>query len=297
VKAFSADRISLPLPAGHRFPAEKYIRLRQRIESSPEFAGIDLHFPEGASEAQLSLVHTPEYVGAVLSGTLTERQVRRIGLPWSPELAERSRRSVGGTIAACEAALVDGRAIHLGGGTHHAFPDYGAGYCVFNDVAVSVRCLQQQDLAARLLILDLDVHQGDGTAAIFAGDPSVFTCSLHGEGNFPFHKQTGDLDLAFPSGTRDAFYLETLERLLPEVLDTSRPDLVVYLAGADPFEGDTLGHLGLTKEGLRQRDRLVLEGCRARRLAVAIVLGGGYAYDIDDTVDIHLNTLRQALAT
>jgi acetoin utilization deacetylase AcuC-like enzyme len=297
VKAFSADRLILPLPAGHRFPAEKYVRLRQRIESSPEFAGVDLRVPEAASEAQLVLVHTPEYVGAVLSGTLTDRQVRRIGLPWSPELAERSRRSVGGTLAACEAALVDGRAIHLGGGTHHAFPDHGAGYCVFNDVAVAVRHLQQQDLAARILILDLDVHQGDGTAAIFAGDPSVYTCSLHGEGNFPFHKQIGDLDLPFPSGTQDALYLETLAGILPRVLDASRPDLVVYLAGADPFEEDTLGRLSLTKEGLRQRDRHVLEGCCSGGLPVAIVLGGGYARNIEDTVDIHVNTLRQALAT
>jgi len=296
VKAFSTDRLSLPLPAGHRFPAEKYVRLREVIESSPEFAEVELCFPEAASEAQLRLVHTPEYVAAVLSGTLTERQVRRIGLPWSPELVERSRRSVGGTLAACQAALIEGRAIHLGGGTHHAFPDHGAGYCVFNDVAVAVRHLRQQGLAARSLILDLDVHQGDGTAAIFAGDPSVYTCSLHGEGNFPFHKQIGDLDLAFPSGTQDALYLETLGRLLQEVLDASRPDLVVYLAGADPFEGDTLGRLSLTKDGLRQRDRWVLEGCRSRRLPVAIALGGGYARDIEDTVDIHLNTLRQALA-
>ncbi len=297
MKAFSADRLTLPLPAGHRFPAEKYVRLRERIESSPEFAGVELCFPEAASEAQLRLVHSPEYVAAVLAGTLTERQVRRIGLPWSPELAERSRRSVGGTLAACQAALIDGRAIHLGGGTHHAFPAYGAGYCVFNDVAVAVRHLRQQGLAARALILDLDVHQGDGTAAIFAGDPSVYTCSLHGEGNFPFHKQIGDLDFAFPNGTQDALYLETLGRLLPQVLEASRPDLVVYLAGADPFEGDTLGRLSLTKDGLRQRDRLVLEGCRTRRLPIAIALGGGYARDIEDTVDVHLNTLRQALAS
>ena len=296
MKAFAADRLSLPLPTGHRFPAEKYVRLRQRIESSPEFAGVDLRVPKAASEAHLGLVHTPEYVGAVLAGTLTERQVRRIGLPWSPKLVERARRSVGGTMAACEAALVEGRAIHLGGGTHHAFPDHGAGYCVFNDVAVAVRCLQQQGFVQRILILDLDVHQGDGTAAIFADDPSVYTCSLHGEGNFPFHKQVSDLDFAFPSGTRDAFYLETLGRLLPEMLDASRPDLLIYLAGADPFEGDTLGRLSLTKEGLRQRDRHVLDACRARGLAVAIVLGGGYARTIDDTVDIHLNTLRQALA-
>jgi acetoin utilization deacetylase AcuC-like enzyme len=296
VKAFASDRLPLPLPAGHRIPAGKYVRLRERIESSPEFADVELCVPEAATEVQLLLVHTPEYVAAILSGTLTQRQVRRIGLPWSPELVERSRRSVGGTMAACEAALIHGRAIHLGGGTHHAFPDYGAGYCVFNDVAVAVRHLQQQALASRILILDLDVHQGDGTAAIFAGDPSVYTCSLHGEGNFPFHKQAGNLDFAFPSGTQDSLYLGTLRRLLPEVLDASRPDLVVYLAGADPFEGDTLGRLSLTKDGLRQRDRLVLEGCRTRRVPVAIALGGGYARDIEDTVDIYLNTLRQPLA-
>lgn len=295
MKAFSADRLPLPLPPGHRFPAEKYSRLRRRIESSADLAVVDLRLPAPASESQLRLVHTPEYVDAVLAGTLTERQVRRIGLPWSPELVERSRRSVGGTIAACESALHDGRAIHLGGGTHHAFPDYGAGYCVFNDVAVAARFLQQQGLAARILILDLDVHQGDGTAAIFAGDPSVYTCSLHGEGNFPFHKQSSDLDLAFPGGTGDARYLESLSRILPQVLDASRPDLMVYLAGADPFEGDSLGRLSLTKDGLRRRDQLVLEGCRARGLAAAIVLGGGYARNMEDTVDIHLNTLRQAL--
>ncbi|MCJ7677862.1 MAG: histone deacetylase [Anaerolineales bacterium] len=294
MKAFTADSVSLPLPEGHRFPAEKYSRLRRRIESEGAFAAIDLCLPEPATEAQLALVHSPEYIQAFRGGTLSEREIRRIGLPWSLALVERSLRSVGGTMAACQAAALDGLAIHLGGGTHHAFPVHGAGYCVFNDCAVAARHLQAQQIVARILILDLDVHQGDGTAAIFAGDTTVYTCSLHSMSNFPFRKQTSDLDVALADGTGDEDYLQALQHALDIALPASRPDLVLYIAGADPYAGDTLGRLSISIDGLAERDRFVFDAMAAAGLPVAVVLGGGYARRIDDTVQIHVNTVARA---
>jgi acetoin utilization deacetylase AcuC-like enzyme len=253
--------------------------------------------PDAATDVELLRVHRPEYLKKVVSGTLTDREVRRIGLPWSPELVERSRRSVGGTIEACRGALTDGVAVSLSGGTHHAFPDHGAGYCIFNDVAVAVRAMQAEGRARRIVVVDCDVHQGDGTAAIFAGDSSVFTFSIHGAKNFPLHKERGDLDVELPDATGDADYLNALEVGLERSLALACADLAIYLAGADPYVGDTLGRLALSQEGLAARDRLVFDQCRAAGLPVAVVMGGGYAKNIQDTVAIQLETVRIAAQT
>lgn len=293
MKVYYCDHFTYPLPPGHRFPAGKYALLRQRVaaELTPP---CELLAPEAATDAQLLRVHAPEYLTRVTNGTLGDREVRRIGLPWSPALVERCRRSVGGSIAACRAALSDGVAVNLAGGTHHAFPDHGEGFCVFNDVAVAARAMQDQGRARRIAIIDCDVHQGNGTAAIFAGDPSVFTFSIHGAKNFPLRKERSDLDIELPDATEDAAYLELLEVGLERALALAVPDLALYIAGADPFEGDTLGRMALTKDGLAARDRLVLGECRRAGVPVAVVMGGGYARDIRDTVAIQWETVRIA---
>ena len=290
---FHCDRFSYPLPPGHRFPVAKYLLLREGVEAELT-PPCKLRVPDAATDEQLLRVHRLEYLEKVVSGALTDREVRRIGLPWSPELVERSRRSVGGTVAACRAALTDGVAVSLAGGTHHAFPDHGTGYCIFNDIAVATRAMQGEGLARRIVIVDCDVHQGDGTAAIFAGDSSVFTFSMHGAKNFPLHKERSDLDVALPDGTADADYLDALEIGLERSLALACADLVIYVAGADPFMGDTLGRLALSKAGLAARDRLVFDACRSAGLPVAAVMGGGYAKNIQDTVDIQLETVRIA---
>ncbi len=296
MKVFHCDQFTYPLPAGHRFPAAKYALLRERVtaELAPN---CELIVPDAASNSQLLRVHRPEYVATVECGTLTDREVRRIGLPWSPQLVERSWRSVGGTIAACRVALTDGVAVNLSGGTHHAFPDHGAGYCIFNDIAVAVRAMQAEGQARRIVVVDCDVHQGDGTAAIFAGDSDIFTFSIHGAKNFPLHKERSDLDVALPDGTSDADYLETLEIGLERSLALACADLAIYLAGADPYAGDTLGRLALSIEGLAARDRLVFDQCRGAGLPVAVVMGGGYARNVQDTVEIQLGTVRIAAET
>jgi acetoin utilization deacetylase AcuC-like enzyme len=293
MKILHCDQFAYPLPEGHRFPAIKYTLLRERVEAEL-VPPCELLVPDAASDEALLRVHHPEYLGKVICGTLTGREMRRIGLPWSPELVERSRRSVGGTIAACRSALADGLAINLSGGTHHAFPDHGAGYCIFNDIAVAIRAMQAEGRARRIVVVDCDVHQGDGTAAIFAGDSSVFTFSIHGAKNFPLHKERSDLDVELPDGTPDADYLDALEIGLERSLALACADLAIYLAGADPFMGDTLGRLALTKEGLAARDRLVFDQCRSAGLPVAVVMGGGYAKDIRDAVEIQLETVRIA---
>jgi acetoin utilization deacetylase AcuC-like enzyme len=228
----------------------------------------------------------------VAGGALSEREVRRIGLPWSPELVERSRRSVGGTIAACHAALADGIAVSLSGGTHHAFADHGEGFCIFNDCAVAAWTMQAENRVRRVVIIDCDVHQGNGTASILADDPTVFTFSIHGAKNFPFHKERSDLDVELTDGADDATYLAALTAGMDAALAAAHADLAIYLAGADPFAGDALGRLALSKPGLAERDRLVLDRCRRARLPVAVVMAGGYARQIQDTVDIHLETVR-----
>lgn len=253
----------------------------------------DLQVPDGASDGEILRVHKAGYWHRVKTGALDPQEVRRIGFPWSPQLVERSRRSVGGTLAACRAALRDGTAANLAGGTHHAFRDRGEGFCVLNDVAIAARAMQREEGVDRVLIVDCDVHQGNGTAAIFRDDPSVFTLSLHGRRNFPFHKETSDLDVEFEDGTGDAAYLDALDAALAKALDASRADLVLYVSGADPYRGDKLGRLALSKEGLASRDRRVIGTARARALPVAVVMAGGYA-EVEDIVEIHLQTLRLA---
>jgi acetoin utilization deacetylase AcuC-like enzyme len=233
-------------------------------------------------------------VEAVAIGTLPREAQRRIGFPWSLQMVERARRSVGATIAAARAALEDGVAANLAGGTHHGFADRGEGFCVFNDVAVAARVLQRDAHARRIAIIDLDVHQGNGTAAIFAGDDTVFTFSMHGEKNFPFRKETSDLDVGLPDGMEDDAYLELLRPHLGEVLNRHQPDVVFYLAGADPYKGDRLGRLKLTIAGLRTRDEIVFDACRRAGLPVAVTMSGGYADDISAIVTIHANTIRAA---
>ena len=295
MKIFYTDGIALPLPAGHQFRADKYALLLQRLIEAGLTTSGELTPSEPATNEQLYLVHNPDYVANVLNGKLTDKETRRIGFPWSPQLVERSKRSVGGTIAACRAALEEGISANLGGGTHHAYPDHGEGYCVFNDVAIAARTMQIERSARRIVILDCDVHQGNGTAAIFAGDPTVFTFSIHGEKNFPFHKEHSDMDIALPDGSGDEIYLEALHHGVQSAIDLANPGLAVYIAGADPFAGDRLGRLALTKAGLEERDRQVLNACHAAGLPVAIVLGGGYARKVEDIIDIHLQTIQLAV--
>jgi len=269
---------------------EKYRLLRERVMSHPD---VVLEVPEAATSEALRRVHTSDYVDRVSAGSLSRDEIRRIGFPWSSELVERSRRSVGGTMAAASAALEEGASVNLAGGTHHAFPDRGEGFCVFNDVAVAVEEVRARGLATRCAVLDLDVHQGNGTAEIFAEDDSVFTLSVHGENNFPFRKTRSDLDVALPDGTEDEEFVESIDRGVRAALGRGA-DLVFYIAGADPYEGDRLGRLCVTKEGLAARDSTVFDACRREGVPVAVVMSGGYAHDVTDTVDIHEATVRAA---
>jgi acetoin utilization deacetylase AcuC-like enzyme len=312
VKAFYSDTFVLPLPEDHRFPMAKYRLLRERLVAEGVLDPRDLQVPAPATWNQLRLVHDADYVDAVANGTLAPEAQRRIGFPWSPMMVERSRRSVGATIAAAREALSDAHgtnaalatgarsakvAANLAGGTHHAFRDRGEGYCVFNDVAVAATLLLREGAVARVAVVDCDVHQGNGTAAIFRDQPAVFTFSLHGAKNFPFRKERSDLDVTFDDGAGDEEYLRALEAHLPAVLDAHDPGVVFYLAGADPYEGDRLGRLKLTIGGLQLRDRMVFDACRARGLPVVVVMSGGYAPDVDAIVTIHANTIREAVCT
>jgi len=287
-------RYPLPLPEGHRFPAEKYALLRDRIVAEGVVPASQVLDPEAAGDDLLRLVHTAEYVERVTAGTLDAAEQRRLGFPWSTALVERSRRTVGGTIAAARHALVHGVAMNLAGGTHHAFPEHGEGFCVFNDVAVTIRLLQREGRLRRAAVIDLDVHQGNGTHAVFSGDPSVFTFSMHGAKNYPFEKVPGSLDIELPDGTSDELYLAHLSDALPRVLRASQPDLVFYLAGADPHEGDRLGRMLLSFAGLERRDAMVLQSCREVGLPVVVMIAGGYGRDIADTVAVHVATARIA---
>lgn len=291
MRAFAIDGFTLPLPVHHRFPASKYALLRRRVEAA---GWARLEVPAAASDTEILRAHSAEYLCKVVAGELTGTEQQAIGLPWSPQLVERARRSVGATLAACRAALDDGVAVSLSGGTHHAFRDHGEGFCVFNDCAVAARSLQAEGLLERVLIVDCDVHQGDGSAAILAGDDYVFTFSIHAANNYPFTKQTSDLDVALPDSAGDAQYLAALEPALAQAFALATPEIVVYLAGADPYAGDRLGKLSLSKKGLGRRDRLIFEACRARCVPVAVVMGGGYAEPIEDTVDIYYRTLKAA---
>jgi acetoin utilization deacetylase AcuC-like enzyme len=270
----------------------KYALLRDAVLAEGLVSPARLHDPGRAAREDLLLVHTPRYVDAVTDGTLSAAEQRRIGLPWSERFVERAYRVVRGTCEAAEAALAHGVAMNLAGGTHHAFPDRGEGFCTFNDVAVAVRRLQRGGRVRRVCVVDLDVHQGNGTHACFAGDADVFTFSMHGAKNFPFQKVPGSLDVELDDGTGDETYLGLLAEHLPRVLRAASPDLVVYLAGADPHEHDRLGRLRLTFEGLMRRDAMVLEACRDVGLPVCVTIAGGYGRDVRDTVAVHLNTVR-----
>jgi acetoin utilization deacetylase AcuC-like enzyme len=291
---WSSARYTFPLPEGHRFPVAKYAMLREAVIAQGIVPAAQVLDPARADDAALELVHTREYVRRFRRGELDAAELRRLGFPWSEALVERSYRAVGGTIAAARHALVHGLAMNLAGGTHHAFADHGEGFCVFNDVAVAIRLLQREGLLRRAAVVDLDVHQGNGTHAIFAGDPDVFTFSMHGGRNYPFHKVAGTLDVELADGTGDEVYLGELASALPRVLAASAPDLVIYIAGADPHEGDRLGRLALTFDGLARRDALVLDLCREVGIPVAITIGGGYGRHIEDTVAAHLRTVRVA---
>ena len=294
LQAWSSARYTIPLPPNHRFPIEKYALLRDAALAEGLIEPGGMHEPERARLDDLLLVHTQEYVQSIVDGTLSPAAQRALGLPWSPELAERSFRAVGGTCEAAVQALTAGVAINLAGGTHHAFPDRGEGYCVFNDIAVAIRRLQRQGRIVRAAIIDLDVHQGNGTHAIFQGDPLVYTMSMHGDRNYPFRKVPGSLDIELADGTGDDEYLERLRAALPRIIESGRPDIVMYLAGADPLKGDRLGRLALTHAGLAQRDELVMEWCDSHSMPVTITIAGGYASDIGETVAAHLNTVRVA---
>ncbi len=272
----------------------KYALLRQRVMEERLIPPEDLQVGPAATDEQLTRAHDPEYVRRVKEGQLSHQEIRQIGFPWSQGLVERSRRSVGSTIAACRSALEGGLGVNLAGGTHHAGPDYGQGFCVFNDSAVATRAMQAEGRAVNVVILDCDVHQGNGTADIFATDPTVFTFSIHGAKNFPFRKKPSDLDIALDDDADDPIYLDALELGVKQALELAGADLAIYLAGADPYAGDRLGRLAVTKRGLAERDRFVLNACRSTGLPVAIVMAGGYGQRVEDTVDIHFQTVSIA---
>jgi acetoin utilization deacetylase AcuC-like enzyme len=294
MKAFYCDCFVLPLPEGHRFPMDKYRLLREAVLARGLVSPQDLDVPAAATEEEILRVHDPGYLQRVVAGELSREEVRRIGFPWSLAMVERSRRSAGGTIAACRAALEDGTGVNLAGGTHHAFRDRGEGYCVLNDAAIAARSLQAAGIVERVVVIDTDVHQGNGTAAIFQEDPTVFTFSIHGRNNFPFHKERSDLDVDLPDGTADAEYLAALEEGLDRALAEPQADLAIFVSGADPHERDRLGRLRISRDGLLARDRLVFDRCRRAGLPVAVVMAGGYGADIRETVEIHLQTVTEA---
>jgi acetoin utilization deacetylase AcuC-like enzyme len=296
MQVFYATQFVLPLPPGHRFPMGKYQLLRDRLAA--EVPEIRLMQALPASDGELALAHTPAYIQGIADGTVDPRILREIGFPWSPEMAERARRSVGATIAACRAAFTEGLAANIAGGTHHAMADRGGGFCVFNDAAVSTRLMQAEQLrrgkSLRVAVIDLDVHQGNGTARIFRGDSTVFTLSMHGQKNFPFRKEPGDLDVDLPDGCGDDEYLQSLEIALGELERRFDPGLVIYLAGADPHEGDRLGRLKLTWDGLEARDRRVFDWAARQGLPLAFAMAGGYGHRMEDTVQVQMNTFRVA---
>jgi acetoin utilization deacetylase AcuC-like enzyme len=290
VKLYYCDHHTIPLPEGHKFPMRKYRMLRDLLTAGGRFEFEPAPF---ADPETIELVHDSGYVRSFLNGTVDPRIMRRIGFPWSPELVKRTRASVGGTLCASRDALELGVGGNLAGGTHHAFREEGSGFCVFNDIAIAIRRLLQDRRIRRAAVVDLDVHQGDGTALIFADEPAVLTLSLHGGNNFPFRKQQSKLDVDLPDGTGDAEYIAVLEQALPRVFDFV-PEIVFYQSGVDALASDKLGRLALTQDGLRRRDEMVLAGCSSRGIPVAITLGGGYSEPITLSVEAHANTFRAA---
>ncbi len=293
IKAYSTDLFVLPLPEGHRFPMEKYGQLRQIVSG---WSNLQVLEPPAATDEELALAHDPVYVTNLSRGQLSDAAMREIGFPWSVAMVERSRRSTGATMAAARGALLgDGLGFNLAGGTHHAYADRGQGFCCFNDAAVTARWVQQQGWAQRVVIVDLDVHQGNGTAAIFRDDPSVFTVSVHGESNFPFQKERSDLDLGLASGAEDDLYLEAVAQALAVAQRAGPFDLLIYLAGADPLVTDRLGQLSVSMSGLDRRDAMVFDWARHQGLAVAVAMAGGYSRPIEQTVLAHAQTIRAGL--
>ena len=298
MQVFYTDQFVLSLPPGHRFPMGKYRLLRDRLAA--EVPEVRLVPAPRATDGELALVHTPGYIQAITDGSIDPKPMREIGFPWSSAMAERARHSVGATISACRTAFAEGVAANIAGGTHHSYPDRGGGFCVFNDAAVAARLMQAESARRsrqplRVAIVDLDVHQGNGTARIFRDDPTVFTLSLHGQKNFPFRKEASDLDVDLPDGTGDDAYLQALERALDELAHRFDPGLVIYLAGADPHEGDRLGRLKLTWDGLEARDRRVFDWAWQRGVPLAFAMAGGYGHRLEDTVQVQVNTFQVAV--
>ena len=295
MKIFYTDTFPIPVPENHSFPKDKYRLLRMRILDQLADQLIDLRIPRPATDAEILRAHDPVYIHRLQNGELSAKEVRRVGLPWSPEMVRRARYSAGATIAACRAALEEGIAVNLAGGTHHAFSDHGQGYCWLNDSVIAARAIQAEGRVKNILIIDCDVHQGNGTAAIVRNDPTIFTFSIHGKNNFPYHKETSDLDVELADGTDDASYLNALEKGLAASMQIFKADLAIYLAGADPYRDDRFGRLELTKKGLAERDRIVFQSCLEANLPTAVTMAGGYAPNVQDTVDIHFQTVLTAL--
>jgi acetoin utilization deacetylase AcuC-like enzyme len=294
VKLFYTDHFELPLPEGHRFPMSKYRLLRDRIVANPLHAQDVLLVPPAATVQQLTLAHDPDYINRVFLGQLSDIELKRIGFPWTEKMVERSRRSSGATLAAARTALTERISVNLAGGTHHAMRSAGEGFCVFNDAAVTILTLRDEGLIRNALVVDCDVHQGNGTAEILGNDRHCFTFSIHGEKNFPLRKHPSSLDIDLPDGTTDGHYLTELQRGLQQCITSGHYDLMIYLAGADPFEGDRLGRLKLTKPGLIERDRAVLQFAQTHAIPVAVAMAGGYAQNVHDIVDIHAATVATA---
>lgn len=293
MKAFYTDHFVLPLPAGHRFPMEKYSRLRDLVGSQ---AGIELVEAPSVTDTQILYAHDPSYLIKVIEGTLSAQEQREIGFPWSTQMVERSRRSAGATVAAAKTAIQEGIAANLAGGTHHAYRDTGSGFCVFNDSAIAARTLQKEiNPSLKVAVIDLDVHQGNGTAAILQNDDSIFTLSIHGENNFPFKKEQSDLDVGLADGSNDEVYLHSLSTALDQLDSRFKADCLIFLAGADPHEGDRLGRLNISKDGMRLRDEMVFQYALDRQLPIAFSMAGGYGKEIESTVDIHFQTIKIAL--
>lgn len=294
-RVFYSPHYYADIGPGHVFPIRKFALVREKLLREGTLSESDFAAPQPLSVADALLVHTEDYITRLRAGALTAREIRRLGLPWSKSLVRRSFFAAGGTLAAARSALDErGVASNLAGGTHHSFPDRGEGFCVLNDVAIAVRTLFRDGVVTRAAIVDCDVHQGNGTASIFDGDWRVFTFSMHGAKNYPLFKTHSTLDIELPDAMNDAEYLATLDENLAHVF-AHKPQIVFYLAGADPFVGDKLGRLALTIEGLAARDELVLAACRARLIPIVTVMSGGYAQDINDTIEIHCNTIRAAL--
>ena len=310
MKLFYTDIFELPLPDKHRFPMSKYRLLRERIisegiavdeqrfDEQAENTSKAIHLlvvPEAATDDELFLAHDRRYVQNASQGLLELKEIKRIGFPWSLELIERSRRSTGATIGAAKAAMVDGCSVNLAGGTHHAFFDCGEGYCVFNDSCVAARVLQSEGLISKALVVDCDVHQGNGTAAIVKNDPTIFSFSMHNQKNFPFRKMESDFDIGLADDVEDEEYLEKLSFALEKISHQFTPDIVFYVSGADPFVDDSLGRLRLSKSGLKKRDEMVFRAFREENVPVAASMAGGYAKNVEDIVDIHFSTVQTAI--